>query len=47
MMAFRMKPKISPWSGDMEEWREGKSDDLVFAVALSCFGGRCFVNFGC
>lgn len=40
LMAFRMKPKISTWSGDMEEWREGTSDDLVFAVALSCFGGR-------
>lgn len=40
LMAFKMKPKISTWSGDMEEWREGTSDDLVFAVALSCFGGR-------
>lgn len=40
LMAFRMKPNISTYAGDIEEWREGKSDDLVFAVALSCFGGR-------
>lgn len=40
LMSFRLKPNISMKAGDMEEWREGKSDDLVFAVALSCFGGR-------
>lgn len=40
LMAFKMKPNISTRACDMEEWREGRSDDLVFAVALSCFGGR-------
>jgi len=40
LMAFKMKPNISTHAGDSEEWREGPSDDLVFAVALSCFGGR-------
>lgn len=36
---FRMTHNIRN-TGDLEEWREGESDDLVFAVALSCFGGR-------
>jgi hypothetical protein len=40
LMAFKMKPNISTRAGDMEEWREGTHDDLVFAVALSCFAGR-------
>lgn len=36
---FKMTHNIRN-TGDLEEWREGESDDLVFAVALSCFGGR-------
>ncbi len=44
LLNFRVKINISTAHDSYEAWREGDHDDLVLAVALSCWAGERFLR---